>query len=38
VPLPRLVDLIVPFKRDLYAQVVAELSPFVAKNTSPCTP
>jgi putative (di)nucleoside polyphosphate hydrolase len=37
-PLPSLVDLIVPFKRDLYAQVVAELSPFVAKNISPCTP
>ena len=38
VPLPRLVDLIVPFKRDLYAQIVAELSPYVAKHSTPCTP
>ncbi len=38
VPLSNLVDLIVPFKRDLYAQIVAELSPFVAKHASPCTP
>ncbi|MCA3262033.1 MAG: RNA pyrophosphohydrolase [Telmatospirillum sp.] len=38
VPLPSLVDLIVPFKRDLYAQIVAELSPFVAKHSTPCTP
>jgi putative (di)nucleoside polyphosphate hydrolase len=38
VPLSHLADLIVPFKRDLYAQIVAELSPFVAKHASPCTP